>query len=272
MPSDDLVICSDGQLARLVGPWAHEKLHYIRAYCDIFNIGMKDKWKNRVYIDLFSGPGKCINKETSEEFDGSPLIALKCREPFTHYFFNDKDPKAITALKSRVANISPNNDKVHYFTKDCNELIDDLIKYLPVSSLNFCFIDPTNWQIKLESVQKLTEGRRTDLAIIFHIGGIKRCIHDAPETLDEFFGNRTWKDAYDNMLKSGRHEGSRVLLNAYEDKLKEIGYRDVQDRVLVKGPKNVPLYYLIFASKHPLGNDFWDKISHKSSKGQYRMF
>ena len=30
--------------------------------------------------------------------------------------------------------------------------------------------------------------------------------------------------------------------------------------VLVKGPKNIPLYYLFLASKHPLGNKLWQEI------------
>jgi hypothetical protein len=34
---------------------------------------------------------------------------------------------------------------------------------------------------------------------------------------------------------------------------------------------NVPLYNLIFASKHPRGADFWDKIAERSETGQLRM-
>lgn len=92
MPTGDLVSGSDGNLTMVVGPWAKEKLHYIRRYCDIFNTGMKDKWETRTYVDLFSGPGKCVIEGTEEEIDGSPLIALQCEEPFTHYFFNDLSP------------------------------------------------------------------------------------------------------------------------------------------------------------------------------------
>ncbi len=38
-----------------------------------------------------------------------------------------------------------------------------------------------------------------------------------------------------------------------------------------KNAKDVPLYHLVFASKHRRGSDFWDKIIQKSSTGQLRM-
>jgi len=39
-------------LARLVGVWSKEKLHYVQRYCSVFNRGMKDKWAHRVYSGL----------------------------------------------------------------------------------------------------------------------------------------------------------------------------------------------------------------------------
>ncbi|GAI47236.1 unnamed protein product, partial [marine sediment metagenome] len=93
------------------------------------------------------------------------------------------------------------------------------------------------------------------------------------EELDDFFGDFAWREEYRNMIRSGRREGSRVLLDAYEQRIRGLGYKkkDIQDRVLVRGPRNIPLYYLIFASKHSRGKDFWDKISLKSPSGQIRM-
>ena len=269
MPTGDLVPSSDGQLAMTVGPWAKEKLHYIRHYCYIFNTGMKSKWRTRAYIDLFSGPGKCVVETTGEELDGSPLIALQCDEPFSHYFFNDINPHSITSLQNRVSSFT--SAQINYFNKDCNELVDDLLQKLPPSSLDFCFIDPTNWQIKFDSIRRLVKDRRMDLAITFHTGAIKRYADVAPEKLDDFFGDSAWRNEYKNMLLSGKREGSRVLLDAYENRLRGLGYKDIQDRVLVRGPRNLPLYHLIFASKHWRGKDFWNKISQRSSQGQWRL-
>ena len=141
----------------IVGPWAKEKLHYIQRYCYIFNMGMKDKWSTRTYIDLFSGPGKCVIEGTGKEFDGSPLIALQCKVPFTYYFFNDINPSSIASLRNRASPFK--SVKINYFNMDCNSVIDHLLPKLPSSSfsLDVCFIDPTNWQIKFDSIQRLTK-------------------------------------------------------------------------------------------------------------------
>ena len=36
-------------------------------------------------IDLFAGPGRCVLSDDSGEFDGSPILALNTKVPFTTY-------------------------------------------------------------------------------------------------------------------------------------------------------------------------------------------
>ena len=63
----------------------------------------------------------------------------------------------------------------------------------------------------------------------------------------------------------------RVLLDAYERGLSNLGYKEIKDYVLMANKTNVPLYNLIFASKHKRGAEFWDKIADRSEAGQLRM-
>ena len=268
MATGDIVIGSDGKLAIKIGPWAKDKLFYIKNICDIFNMGMKNKWPTRTYIDLFAGPGICIVEETGEEIPGSPLIALRCKLPFTHYFFNDLNADLIESLESRAAYCKFAN--VECFSKDCNSVVDDLLQKLPTNSLDFCFIDPLNWGISFNSIRKLTENRRMDLAITFHIGAMKRVAHNPPQDLIDFFPDPNWQQDYKMARARGKSVG-RVLLDAYEKGLSSIGYREMRDYILEKNERNVPLYHLIFASKHPRGADFWDKIAGRSEAGQLRM-
>lgn len=268
MVTGDLVSGSDGELVITVGRWAKDKLHYIKRYCHIFNIGMRTQWPIRTYIDLFAGPGICLVKETKEETKGSPLVALSCEVPFTHYLFNDVEANAIKSLKTRAS--SYYSVSIEYFSNDCNLVIDELLTKLPPNSLDFCFIDPFNWEIKFQSIRKLTEKRRMDLAITFHIGNIKRVADRPPRELIEFFPDTRWQQEYEKAGESGKLSG-RVLLDAYERGLKDLGYNEIKDYILEKSTKNVPLYYLIFASKHKRGADFWDKIAGRSETGQLRM-
>ncbi|MDH5695254.1 MAG: three-Cys-motif partner protein TcmP [Dehalococcoidia bacterium] len=268
MATGDLVVASDGKLAIEVGPWAKDKLHYISRYCYIFNMGMKDKWSIRTYIDLFAGPGMCLVQTTKREINGSPLLALSCKVPFTHYFFNDIDPDVIKSLKVRTAAYS--SVIIDYFNKDCNVVVDELLRKLPLGSLDFCFIDPFNWEINFDSIRKLTENRRMDLALTFHIGNIKRVADNPPRELISFFPDANWQQEYAKAEEDGRLTG-RVLLDAYERGLRSLRYKEIKDYVLAVNTKNVPLYYLVFASKHRRGADFWDKIAGRSAAGQLRM-
>ena len=268
MATGDLIVGSDGEVVLKAGTWAKDKLFYIRRYCYIFNEAMKDKWAVRTYIDLFAGPGRCFVETTKEEIDGSPLLALSCKVPFTHYFFNDIEPDAIRSLQARAKAFD--YATVDYFSSDCNEIIDDLRKKLPSGSLDFCFIDPTNWQIKFDSIRRLTNKRRIDLALTFHVGNIKRVAEDPTQELLDFFPDPSWQQEYRDARKAHR-SAERVLLDAYERGLTNLGYSDIRDYVLERNKKNVPLYHLIFASKHPRGADFWDKIAGRSEAGQLRM-
>ena len=270
MAAGNLVVGTDGEFVLKVGSWAKDKLFYIRRYCYIFNEAMKDKWAIRTYIDLFAGPGRCFVETTKEEINGSPLLALSCEVPFTHYFLNDIRPNVINSLKTRAASYS--SATVVYFSKDCNLVVDELLQRLPSSSLSldFCFIDPFSWEINFNSIRKLTEKRRMDLAVTFHVGGMKRVAHNPPQELIDFFPDPSWQQEYVKATETGRLKG-RVLLDAYERGLRNLGYGEIKDYVLAVNKKNVPLYYLIFASKHPRGADFWDKIAGRSEAGQLRM-
>lgn len=268
MPTGDLVVGSDGELTLTVGRWAKDKLFYIKRYCDIFNTGMKEKWAVRTYIDLFAGPGKCLVETTKEEIEGSPLLALSCKVPFTHFFFNDIQLDVIKSLKTRVAFYRSAN--VVCFNKDCNLVVDELLQKLPPASLDFCFIDPFRWEISFNAIRKLTEKRRMDLAITFHVGSMKRVAHNPPQELLDFFPDRSWQQEYEKAAAMGKLKG-HILLEAYKRGLANLEYKDIRDYVLEVNRRNVPLYYLIFASKHRRGADFWDKIAGRSEAGQLRM-
>lgn len=268
MTTGQLVVGSDGELTIKVGRWARDKLFYIGRYCEIFNTAMKARWTVRTYIDLFAGPGMCLVQGTKKELKGSPLLALSCEVPFTHYFFNDSDGEVIKSLKSRA--VSYGSTTIQYFNKDCNLVADELLMKLPSNSLDFCFIDPFNWEISFDSIRKLTERRRMDLAISFHIGNIKRVADRPPQELLDFFPDDSWQQKYQRAGEEGKLTG-RVLLDAYEDGLSELEYKEIKDYVLMTNRTNVPLYYLIFASKHKRGAEFWDKIARRSEAGQLRM-
>ena len=85
----------DGLSLRCIGDWSIEKMKYFDDIATKFSTGMKYKWENRYYIDLFSGPGRCILKGTGREIWGSPINAINVKDKFTKYYFVDINEQCV---------------------------------------------------------------------------------------------------------------------------------------------------------------------------------
>ncbi len=264
---------SDGLPARESGNWTKEKLYYLEHYLDIFSVGMKRKWAGKIYyVDLFAGPGKCRIRETREEIDGSPLIALKFG--FVKYFFFESNTECQMALTARVKARAPEKD-VQIIPGDCNEKVDQI--ELPAASLGLAFIGPTGVSpLAFETIRRLAVNRKIDLIINFHEGmGIRMNIHQHTKkeggALDSFVGSARWRQKFLN-APSSIDEVCREITNEFQDNLRGLDYRMIdRDHIPVRTDQNSLLYYLIFASKHPRGNEFWRKITLINPYGQRRF-
>ncbi|MEX0750976.1 MAG: three-Cys-motif partner protein TcmP [Dehalococcoidia bacterium] len=273
--SQDLSVGDDGLPVRDDGEWAEEKLYYIERYIQIFTTGMKSKWPRRVYIDLFTGPGRSRVRGTTQEFEGSPLRAAKAKYAFTNLFLNDADPAVTAALGARIDD-SPRG-RTTITTMDCNNaavLAGDKL-FTPrnrTSTLGLAVIDPTAFQISFDAIKRMTGGRRIDLIITFMTGYLRRFIDQpsyAPQ-LDAFFGSGDWRRFVD-VRAEGRRITFGALLEFYKDRLRTIDYIHVDDHVRILNTKSNPIYHLIFASKNPKGQEFFEKISRRQFTGQHRM-
>jgi three-Cys-motif partner protein len=273
-PDSELTVASDGLLARKVGAWAEEKLYYVDRYMSIFSRAMKDKWKRRVYIDLFSGPGRCVIQPDGREIAGSPLLALNAAYPFTDIYFNDADPSVGAALQQRVHTIH-RRPTITFDSATANAAANRAAAAMSLdepSTLGLAFIDPTAFQISFDAIRQLTAGRRIDLVITLMTGYLKRFIAE-PEfetALDPFFGTRDWRSLVDLKL-AGERITYRTLLDAYEERLKQLGYLHVNDDARMLNSKGSTIYHLVFASKHPRGEEFFRRISQKQFSGQQRL-
>lgn len=271
MSNEGNTIASDGYVAIEFGPWAEDKLSHLEKYCAIFNTATHKQWKNRIYIDLFSGPGKCIRKGTKREFNGSPLLALNCAIPFTHYYFNDINSDYIEALQKRTQSCGYNID---YINQDCNLAVDEILHKIPKYSICFAYIDPYYLEIKFDTVRKLTTTRAVDLLITFQIGMARRNFFQPNFEMKQFFPpNVDWKQFPHDIIKGGRIS-TRPVLDAYESGLIELGYpkSNMIDDVLERNTRNAPLYYLIFASKHELGARLYSGVISRKDSIHRKLF
>ena len=285
---------NDGLPTRPSGQWAAEKLYYVKTYVDIFETSMHSKqWRSRNYIDLFAGPGKCVVEESGEHFLGSPLLALTTEYPFTDYFFVDLSSENIAALEKRCAaaeisgkvhyTVGDSNDQVNLIVEDINRLDKSYIEG-SWSSLNLAFLDPDGLELEWKTVETLAKVNRMDLIIHYSQHGLARnldqCYTVENETIiDRFFGDWEWRRIFERWrVKSNRKGMHRELIDYYKSKLKTLGYQEIRNEdetgiePLMCSSKQAPLYRLLFASKHPLGHNFWKSVTRKNLHGQKRLF
>ena len=262
-PWVDAVSSKDGLPVRESGSWIDEKHKKLVYFANIFAKSMKPSafkngWKHRVYLELFSGPGRCLVRETGSEEDGSPLKVVD--QEFTRFIFIDINTAAARALEQRLAG-HPNADKVEIWNGDCTEAVQKLT--IESGALTLAFIDPTGIsQIPFHLIQTLRQKTRCDLLInVQHAMGIKMNMHqytpdsDSDCALTQFLGNDSWK------VLIGRPPKDFFLeyLKLYRARLAEAGFAYSGNQVMINMSNRIPLYLLLFASGHPRGQEFWDK-------------
>ena len=123
-----------------------------------------------------------------------------------------------------------------------------------------------------------------DLIINYPEGGLNRFMSramNAPgETaVDDFFGSRGWRIAYQESQAQGEPNLHWRLIEFYKSQLQALGYKEVLrgdevggDPLIRNTKRNAPLYRLLFASKHPLGTQFWRSVTRRDLAGQQLLF
>ncbi|HET9413017.1 MAG TPA: three-Cys-motif partner protein TcmP [Pseudolabrys sp.] len=271
------LIASDGLPARESGEWAKDKLFYVARYMDIFASSMKNKWSHRAYIDLMSGPGLCVVPGNRQEFDGSPLLALKSPTPFTDVILVEADTVLVDALVKRTS--APGlRPRPSIIPGDCNDqtVIDEIRGRVDQGTVSLVFVDLLGMDVAMATLAKLTSKLPMDLIITFPeldvVPNREAALADNPQhagRFDRFFGQE-WRAAA-RKQKVGRRE-SDSLISFYAGQLESLDYHTSVLPLTMKNRKRGTLYRPIFASRHTRGVQFWKEISEKrDASGQQRL-
>jgi len=269
VPTQNNLIGSDGLPVRKSGEWAERKHHYLKNYCGITTVSMRNRFR-LVYLDVMAGSGRCKIEETNEEFPGSPLVALK--QDFADYIFIEKDPELVNALKQRVSN-HPKAHKVKIISDDWLNVVASGQLRFDASTLVVAFIDPIGIsEVPMAAMQLLAENPRIDLLVTIQYRlGIVRNLPQylkavgSETALDNFLGDQNWRE-----WKTGDcGEFGRRAVEYFCDKFKKdqgfIGTRHVSV------PESNPLYRFTLFTRHSRGEDFWNKILKISETGQREL-
>jgi len=265
----------DGLFALPVGPWAEDKYRLLSAYMQMFATGMRDKWNKRVFIDLYSGPGSAIVRDSGKWLKGSPLLALSSKNPFDKYIFCDEDESSITALEKRIEKHFSGND-VTLVRGDCHNKIQDVMSAIPSHSrnqtvLSFCFVDPFSLNLQFDTIRQLAS-KFVDFLILLALDmdgrrNVKHYIKETNIKVDRFLGLNDWRKRWCEFSQVDNNF-QRFLADEFEKQMISLGYhkhKKANTRHITTSDKNLPLYHLAFFSRNSLGYSYWDECLKYSS-------
>lgn len=231
---------------------------------------MKEKWDKRVYVELYAGAGYGRIRDSSRLVVGSPLLALKVKDPFDTYVFCEENPEKLEALKFRVQQAAPRAN-VAYVCGDCNRCTAEILGHIPAASrnntvLSLCFADPFDIGLRFETLRTLSRNRYFDFLILLALfsdanRAYKRYVMEDSVKVDEFLGSKVWRDRW----KSAGAKGvsfPKFLAEEFAASMETLGYlrTPIHKMKLVRSDeKNLPLYYIAPFSKKELALRFWDE-------------
>jgi three-Cys-motif partner protein len=197
-----------------VGGWAETKYRLLALYDELFSTGMKNKWDQRVYIDLYAGAGYSQIQGTSRFLKGSPVIALTVTHPFDKYIFCEESEVLLNALRTRVKSLAPQAD-VTCILGNCDAEIEQICRQIPKASptnrvLSLCLVDPFDFGLKFATLSRLS-AVFMDFVVLLAIGmdanrNYEHYVKGNSPKIDEALGNVEWRERW----RSGRRKKKRL--------------------------------------------------------------
>jgi three-Cys-motif partner protein len=269
----------DNLRIRCVGEWSRKKIIILVKYFNMFSVSMKKSWNNLYYIEICSGPGRCIDRLLGNEFDGTSLCVARRAEfkNISKAIFFDHNPEIVDILNQRLTKLNLHNAHAHYgdyFKAD--DICDYIASETDQKGLYLIFIDPTDCSVPFELIRKLKERfKNIDFIINIAIGtdftrNITNSIQN-PKSYSKviskystFLGTSDFfKDP--KLKKSDTTDLRALFRDYYVNSLKSIGYKFTAfERI-----KNY--YDLIFVSSHERGLYFWKEATKIEYDGQRQL-
>ncbi len=269
----------DSLPVRCVGQWAVEKIYLLNQYFGIFTTGMKNKWEIN-YIEICSGPGRCISRELGREFNGTSLSIIK-HAAFKHVhkaLFFDFNPLIVETLNKRITQLNHTNAKAFvgdYYKPD--QICDTIKKEISSRSLNLVLIDPTDCSVPFNLIRHLKKAI-PHIDFIINVATHSDYNRNIKEVLlnqekykstvakySRFLNTTSFFQDKENLKFASSNQNLELrnaFRDAYTNSLRGIGYEHFKYHRIHN------LYDILFASADKKGIEFWDKANKYKFDGQ----
>lgn len=254
-----------------VGDWVPFQKHtFLAKYVEGTREARK-KFRHRVLIDLFCGPGRIQVKGENITRHGGATVAWQhsrlAGADFTSCLIADLDGSRATACEARLRAFGA---PAQAFIGPAEETVDEVLKAIPKRALCLAYLDPYNLQyLSFGVIEKLAKLVFVDFAVHFSTMDLRRNV------LMEYNPERArfdrtapgWRNHIDPMAFV-RGDADEEFFEYWCSLVEALGFTISQRMPLVRDNANRPLYHLVFFSRHPLPNRIWGDVA----QGQNREF
>ena len=268
----------DGLACPEVGAWAEDKYRLVALYDELFSMGMKNRWDERVYVDLYAGAGFGRVRGTKKILKGTPLLALGVSTPFDKYIFCEENGGLLSALKDRTARLAP-QATVAYVAGSCDVKVEEISSQIPMGAstntvLSLCVVDPFDFGLKFSTLRRLSQFY-IDFLVLLAIGmdanrNYEHYVDGDSPKIDEALGNTDWRERW-RTAGARRSDFRQFLASEFSTSMETLGYiRLPLDRMrsVRSDDKNLPLYHIALFSRNQRGYEFWDQVLKYSTDQQ----
>jgi len=250
-----------------IGYWSEVKLDIIREYAKAYSQILAKKKLHHVYIDAFAGAGVHVSRATQDFIPGSPLNALNVDPPFDEYHFIEIDQARVELLHQAAQ--ERQNVTVH--EGDCNRvLLEQVFPKVRWEDYRrgLCLLDPYGLDLDWKVIQTAGSMKSLEIFLNFPVMDMNRNVlwknpelvsSDQVERMTRFWGDESWRTvAYSitgNLFGLEEKTDNETVADAFRQRLSQVaGFAHVSEPLPMRNTKGAIVYYLFFASPHPVAN------------------
>ena len=258
-----------GRTGEGVGRWVPEMKHTFLAKYVEGTRRAREKFKQRVYVDLFCGPGRIQVKGESVTRPGGAQVAwhhsLRDKVAFTSCLLGDLDEARAAACAERLRAVGA---PATALPGAAESTVDQALARIPRNALCLAYLDPYNLQyLSFSVIEKLARLDYVDFAVHFSTMDLRRNV------LMEFNPERArfdaaapgWREHIDP-CSFVRGDADDAFFEYWCGLVKGLGFSISRRMPLVRDDGNRPLYHLVFFSRHELPNRIWGDVAQGANR------
>ena len=253
-----------GRAGEGVGRWVPEMKHTFLAKYVEGTRRAREKFKQRVYVDLFCGPGRIQVKGEMMTRPGGAQVAWQHSRrdgaDFTACLVGDLDAARAAACADRLlAKGAP----ARAFPGPAEATVDQVLKVIPSNALCLAYLDPYNLEyLSFSVIEKLARLTYIDFAVHFSTMDLRRNVlmEYNPERARFDAAAPGWRQHVDPAAFV-RGDADEAFFDYWCALVRGLGFSISQRMPLVRDEGNRPLYHLVFFSRHELPNRIWGDVA-----------